>query len=82
MRCTGERRCAYRVLVGKHEGKRQFGRPIHRLEDNIYMNLQEVGWRGGGGGWIELIWLKTGEMVGSCECSNDPLGSINCGEFD
>jgi hypothetical protein len=39
----GERRGVYRVLVGKHEGKRPLGRPRHRREDNIKMDLQEVG---------------------------------------
>jgi hypothetical protein len=41
----GERRGAYRVLVGKPEGKRPLGRPKHRWEDNITTGLQEVGWR-------------------------------------
>jgi hypothetical protein len=36
----GERRVAYRVLVGKHVGRRPLGRPRHRWEDNIKMNLQ------------------------------------------
>ena len=39
----GERRGLYRVLVGKPEGKRQLGRPKRRWEDNIKMNLREVG---------------------------------------
>jgi len=47
-----ERRGVYRVLVGKPEGKRPLGRPRHRWEDNIKMNLQEVGC--GGMEWIEL----------------------------
>ena len=42
----------YRVLVGKPEGKRPLGRPRHRREDNIKMELQEVGC--GGMDWIEL----------------------------
>jgi hypothetical protein len=37
--CMGERRGAYRVLVGKHERKRPLGRLRHNLEDNIKMNL-------------------------------------------
>jgi hypothetical protein len=48
----GQRRCIYRVLVGKREGKRPLGRPRHRWEDNIKMDLQEVGC--GGTDWIEL----------------------------
>jgi len=35
---------AYRVLMGKPEGKRPLGRPRCRWEDNIKMDLQEVGW--------------------------------------
>jgi hypothetical protein len=48
----GENRGVYRVLVGKPEGKRPLGRPRHRWEDNIVMDLQEVGC--GGMGWIDL----------------------------
>jgi len=48
----GERRGAYRVLVGKPEGKRELGRPRLRWEDNIKMDLQAVEcW---GMDWIEL----------------------------
>jgi hypothetical protein len=39
----GERIVAYRVSVGKPEGKRPLGRPRHRWEDNIKMDVQEVG---------------------------------------
>ena len=42
--CMWERTGAYRVLVGRSEGKRLFGRPLQRWEDNIKMYLQEVGW--------------------------------------
>ena len=42
--CMGERRGVYRVLVGKPEGKRPMGRPRRRREDNIKMDLQEVGY--------------------------------------
>jgi hypothetical protein len=48
----GERRGAYRALVGKPEGRRPLGRPRRRWEDNIKMNLREVGW--GGMDWINL----------------------------
>jgi hypothetical protein len=48
----GERRCVYRVLVGKPEGKRPLGKRRHRWEDNTKMDLQEVGC--GGMDWIEL----------------------------
>jgi hypothetical protein len=39
----GERKGAYRVLMGKPEVKRPLGRPRHRWEDDIKMDLQEVG---------------------------------------
>ena len=45
----GEGRGVHRVLVGKIEEKRPLGRPRRRREDNINMDLQEVG---GGGDWI------------------------------
>jgi len=50
----GERRGTYRILAGKPDGKRPFGRPRHKWEDNdnIKMDLQEVGW--GGMDWINL----------------------------
>jgi hypothetical protein len=49
--CMGERRGAYRILVGRPEGRRPLGRARRRLEDNIKMDLREVGW---GIDWIEL----------------------------
>ena len=49
----GEWGGVHRVLVGKSEGKRPLGRPGRRWEDNIKMDLQEVGC-GGCGDWIEL----------------------------
>jgi hypothetical protein len=49
----GDRRGAYRVLVGKPEGKRPLGRPRRGWEDNIKMDLQEVGC--GGLDCIELL---------------------------
>jgi len=44
--CVGEKRGVYRILVGKPEGKRPLGRPGHRWEDYIKMDLQEVGYGG------------------------------------
>ena len=52
----GKRCGVYRGLVEKPEGKRPLGRPRRRWEDNIKMDLQEVGW----GIWTELIWLRVG----------------------
>jgi len=47
----GEGRDVHRVLVGKPEGKKPLGRPGRRWEDNIKMDIQEVG---GGGDCMEL----------------------------
>jgi len=55
-----ERSSAYRVLVGKSEGKRPLGRPRLRCEDNIKMDLQEVGfWV-----WTGSSWLRIGKSGG------------------
>jgi hypothetical protein len=48
----GEERKVYKVLVGKPKGKRPLGRPRHRWEDGIRMDLGEMGW--GGVAWIQL----------------------------
>jgi hypothetical protein len=48
----GETRNAYRILVGKPQGKRPLGRPRRRWVDNIKMDLGEIGWNGMD--WIEL----------------------------
>jgi hypothetical protein len=46
----GQKKNAYRLLVGKPEGKRPLGRPRRRWVDNIRMDLGEVGW----GDWIGM----------------------------
>ena len=65
-----ERRSAYSILVGKREGNSPLGRPRHRWEDNIKMDLQEVGW----GAWTGLIWLRMVLVAGTSS-------SIERGEF-
>jgi hypothetical protein len=63
----GERRGAYKVLVGKTEGRRPLGRPRRRWEGNIKMDLQDVGW--GGIDWIDLAedrdrwWVVANEVM-------------------
>jgi hypothetical protein len=48
----GEKRNAYRILVGEPKGKRPLGRPRRKWEDNIRMDLRQIGW--GGMDWIDL----------------------------
>jgi len=50
---VGEKRGAYRILVGRPEGKRPLGRPRRRWEDNIKIDMQVVGW--GDMDWIGLV---------------------------
>ena len=75
----------HRVLVGKTEGKRPLGRPRRRWEDNIKMDLQEVG--GGCEDWMELAqdrdsWralvstvmnLRVPKMRGICRLAAEPV---------
>jgi hypothetical protein len=63
---TGEKRNAYRILVGIPEGKGPLGRPRRRWLDNIKMDLREIEW--GGMDWIFLAqdghqWSALGNMV-------------------
>jgi hypothetical protein len=51
-----EKRNAYRILMGKLERKRLLGRPRYRWEDNIRMDLREIGWCGMD--WIDLAQDK------------------------
>jgi hypothetical protein len=74
----GEERGVYRVLVGKPEGKRSLGRPRRRWEDNIRMDLQEVGC--GGMDWIGLAQDRD-RIASNCECGNETSGSIKRGVF-
>jgi hypothetical protein len=75
----GERRGAYRSLVGKPERRRPLGRPRRRWEDNIKIDIREFGW----GAWTGSIWLRIGteQVAGSCECGDEPSGFIKCGKF-
>ena len=65
------RRGVYRFLVGKPEGKRPLGRPRHRWEDNIKMDLQELGCEGYE---LDRAGSRYGQVVGTCECGNEPSG--------
>jgi len=73
----GERRGAYRILVGKPEGKKPLGTPRRRWEDNIKIFLQEVG--RGSMDWIDLAQNRDRQRARKlCNNSSD---SIKCGEF-
>jgi hypothetical protein len=79
---NGAKRNAYRILVGKPERKRPLGRPRRRWEDNIIIDLREIGW--GGVDWIDLaqdkgqwralvntvinlrVWQNVGKLLSSC----------------
>jgi len=74
----GEGRVVQRVLVGKLEGKRPLGRLRLRWEDNIKMDVQEVG--GGCGDWKELAQDRD-RWRALCEYGDEPSGSKKCGEF-
>ena len=64
----GEWKGVYRVLVGKPEGKKTLGRPRHRWEGNIKMDLQEVGCGGYG---LDRAGLGLGLLAGICERGNE-----------
>ena len=66
---------AYRVLVGKLEGKRPLGRPRRRWVDNFRMDLQEVGC-----GYVDWIGLAQ-DRDRWRERVNEPSGSVKCGDF-
>ena len=57
------RRGVYRVLLRKPEGKRPFGRPRRRWDDNIKNRVDRAG-------------SGFGQVAGTCECGNEPSGSI------
>jgi hypothetical protein len=56
---NGEERNAYKILVGKPEGKRPLRRPRHRWADNIEMDLTEIGWNG-------MDWIDVAEDRDQC----------------
>jgi hypothetical protein len=69
----GEERNVYSVLMGKPEGKRSFERPKRIREDGIRMDLREIGW--GSVDWIQLAQDRD-RRGGSCECYDEPSGSV------
>ena len=73
-----EGRVVHKVLVGKPEGKRPLGRPRRRWEDNIKMDLQELG--RGCGDWMKLAQDRDRWRALVSTVMNFG-GSIKCGEF-
>jgi len=70
-------RGVYRVLVGKHEGKKPLRRLRQKWEDNIKMDIQEVRC----GGRMYPSGSGDGQVAGTCECGNELSDSIKCGKF-
>jgi hypothetical protein len=66
----GEKRNAYRILVGQPEGKRLLGRPRRRWVDNIKMGLREIG-------WVGMDWI---DLAQDRDQWREPSGSIKCWE--
>jgi len=76
--CMGERTGVCRVLMGKPEGKRPLGRPSSRWDDNMKVDLQEVGC-----GAMDQIDVAEDRYRwwALVKCDNEPSGSIKCREF-
>jgi hypothetical protein len=66
-----------KVLVLKPDGKKLLGRPRHRCEVDIKMDLKEIKY----GILTGFIWLRIGTVVGFCEHGNEPLVYIKGGVF-
>jgi hypothetical protein len=75
----GEDRAVHRFLVGKPEGKRPLARPRRRWEDNIKMDVKQVG--GGRGDRMELSQDRDGWRALVSTVKKKPSGSIKCREF-
>jgi transposase len=70
----GEGRVVYRVLVGRSEGKRPLGRPRRRWEDNIKLDLRDIGIDGAN--WIQLAQNRV-QWRAFVNNGNEPSGPIN-----
>jgi hypothetical protein len=78
MALMGKGRGVYRILVGRPGGKRPLGRPRHRWEGNIKLDLKELGINGAN--WIQLAQDR-GPVAGFCEHGNEPSASIKKTEY-
>jgi hypothetical protein len=65
----------HRALVRVPEGNTQLGRPGHRWEDDSKVSFEGIRWE------VDLSGSGKGQLVGLCECSNEPLVSMKCGNF-
>jgi hypothetical protein len=73
----GEMRNSYKILLGKYGRKSSLGRPRNRCENQVRLDLKEIGWEG-----VALINLTQDTDRGlDFEHSNEPVGSIKGGEF-
>jgi hypothetical protein len=70
----GEERKVYKVSVRKPEGKRPLGRPRRRWENEIRMDLREIGLGGGCG--LDSTGSGQGPIAVCCECGDEP--SVSC----
>ena len=70
-------RDAYRILLGRPDGKTPLGRPRRKWKDNIKMGLQEMGCGHG----LDCSGAGYGHVAGACDCGNEPTDSVKCGEF-
>ena len=66
--CMGDKRVAYRSLMGRPDGKITLGRPSLIWKDNIKMYLQQIVWEG-------MNWIYVGQN------REEPPSCIKCGEF-
>jgi hypothetical protein len=64
---------AYRILVGKSEGKRPLGKPRRRWVENIKIDLREIG-------WVGVDWIDVAQDRDQCEHRNESLCSLKCWE--
>ena len=74
--CEGRREEKYRVLWGKHEGKRPLLKSRRRWEDNIKIVLKEIGWE-----TMDCSNLYQGRVAGCCGHCNRLLALVKCSEF-
>ena len=73
----GERRGAYRIFMGRPDGRRPLGSP--RADGRIILKWTFNTWDGEA--WTKLMWLRVGRGNGFCKCCDELSVFIKCGEF-